>query len=65
MINGWRPKTKLVGPIPFNFDSQVVDELIDELTSFGSKYKERVIYLGKYVKIQETDIKAVLSYINK
>jgi len=65
MINGWRPKTKLVGPIPFNFDSQVIDELIDELTSFGSKYKERVIYLGIYAKIQETDIKAVLNYINK
>lgn len=39
MINGWRPKTKLVGPIPFNFDSQVVDELIDELTSFGGRHK--------------------------
>lgn len=39
MATGWRPKTKLVGPIPFNFDSQVVDELVDELTSFGSKYK--------------------------
>lgn len=47
MITGWRPKSKIVGPIPFNFDSQVIDELVDELTSFGSKYQERVIYLGK------------------
>ena len=39
MISGWMPKTKLVGPIPFNFDNQVVDELIDELTSFGSRHK--------------------------
>lgn len=46
MINGWRPKSKVVGPIPFNFDSQVIDELVDELTSFGSKHPHRVIYLG-------------------
>ena len=39
MATGWRPKMKLVGPIPFNFDSRVVDELIDELTSFGSRHK--------------------------
>ena len=39
MISGWRPKTKLVGPIPFNFDNQVVYELIDELTSFVSRHK--------------------------
>lgn len=38
-ISGWRPKTKIVGPIPFNFDNQVIDELIDELTSFGSRHK--------------------------
>jgi hypothetical protein len=46
MATGWRPKSKIVGPIPFNFDYQIVDELVDELTSFGSKYRERVIYLG-------------------
>ena len=46
MITGWRPKFKIVGPIPFNFDSPVLDQVIDELTSFGHKYKERVIYLG-------------------
>lgn len=39
MITGWRPKTKMVGPIPFNFDNQIVDQLIDELTSFGNKHK--------------------------
>ena len=35
-----------MGPIPFNFDAKINDEVIDELTSFGSKYKERVIFLG-------------------
>ena len=40
MINGWRPKQmNLMGPIPFNFDSNIVDAIIDELTSFGQKYK--------------------------
>ena len=46
MITGWKPKFRVVGPIPFNFDSPILDEIIDELTSFGQKYKERVIYLG-------------------
>ena len=47
MITGWRPKFRVVGPIPFNFDSVIIDEIIDELTSFGGQHKERVIYLGK------------------
>lgn len=46
MITGWRPKLKVLGPIPLNFDSKLLDEVIDELTSFGRKYRERVIYLG-------------------
>ena len=50
MITGWRPKQRVVGPIPLNFDSTITDEIIDELTSFGVKYRERVIYLGKYGK---------------
>jgi hypothetical protein len=39
MVTGWRPKSKIIGPIPFNFDNFVVDELVDELTSFGNNYK--------------------------
>ena len=46
IITGWKPKFKVLGPIPFNFDSAITDEVIDELTSFGQKHKERVIYLG-------------------
>lgn len=46
IITGWRPKNKILGPIPFNFDSSLLDEIVDELTSFGSRHKERVIYLG-------------------
>ena len=53
-----------MGPIPLNCDSPLVDEIIDELTSFGSKYKERVIYLGIRFLIQVTDIQVVLSCIN-
>jgi hypothetical protein len=52
MATGWRPKTKIVGPVPLNFDNQVVDELVDELTSFGSKYHERVVYLGMSLQTQ-------------
>jgi hypothetical protein len=29
----------MLGPIPLNFDFKIVDEIIDELTSFGRKYK--------------------------
>lgn len=25
IVTGWKPKSKIVGPIPFNFDNQVVD----------------------------------------
>lgn len=35
-----------MGPIPLNCDSQLLDEVVDELTSFGSRHKERVIFLG-------------------
>ena len=48
MSTGWRPKVRMLGPIPLNFDFKIVDEIVDELTSFGRKYKERVIYLGTF-----------------
>ncbi len=41
----------MLGPIPLNFDFKIVDEIVDELTSFGRKYKERVIYLGTFYLI--------------
>ena len=37
---------KVVGPIPLNFDSAVVDEVVETLTMLGYRGKERVIYLG-------------------
>ena len=46
MVGGWKPNGKIVGPIPLNFDNQVVDAVVEELTSFCSRHKERVIYLG-------------------
>jgi hypothetical protein len=49
MATGWRPKQRIVGPIPFNFDSTLTDLIVDEITSFGCKYRERVVYLGKYL----------------
>lgn len=48
-----------MGPIPLNCDSPLVDEIIDELTSFGSRYKERVIYLGRFCMIQDVDLRVV------
>ncbi len=38
-----------MGPVPLNCDSKLMDEVVDELTSFGSRYKARVIYLGRDV----------------
>ncbi len=45
MITGWKPKSRILGPIPLNFDCVVLDEIVDMLTSFSSRYTERVIYL--------------------
>ena len=45
-------------------DSALVDEIIDELTSFGSKYKERVIYLGRFCLIKGVDLRVVSKCIS-
>jgi hypothetical protein len=55
ILTGWRPRTKILGPIPLNCDAHLLDEVIDELTSFGSCHRERVIYLGKECGTQGGD----------
>lgn len=39
IITGWKPKMKVIGPVPLNFDNSIVDEIVDELTCFGKKAK--------------------------
>lgn len=48
---GWKPKLKVIGPIPLNFDNQFIDKSIkDVLKSDASIYS--VIYLGIFSFIQ-------------
>jgi hypothetical protein len=28
MISGWKPKIKVVGPIPLNFDNTIIDKIV-------------------------------------
>jgi hypothetical protein len=46
MLSGWKPKMRIVGPVPLNFDNPIIDTIVEELTSYGNKYLERVVYLG-------------------
>jgi hypothetical protein len=39
IVTGWKPKNRVLGPIPLNFDSKLLDEIVDELTSFGSRHR--------------------------
>lgn len=59
IITGWRPRTKILGPIPLNCDDRLVDEIVEELTSFGSRHRERVVYLGTQGAIQGGGLPAV------
>jgi hypothetical protein len=52
---------KVVGPIPLNFDSAVVDEVVETLTTLGQRSKERVVYLGTSQAMQGDGTRAVLS----
>jgi hypothetical protein len=36
---GWRPKNRILGPVPLNCDARLLDEIVDELTSFGSRHR--------------------------
>lgn len=46
MVSGWKPRMRIVGPVPLNFDNPIVDTIVEELTSYGKHHSERVIYLG-------------------
>jgi hypothetical protein len=65
IATGWQPKMRVVGPIPLNFDSSVVDEVVETLTMLGYRGKERVIYLGKCRFMQDGDTRVVSSSTRK
>lgn len=46
MLSGWKPKMRIVGPVPLNFDNPIIDCIVEGLTSYGKRYPERVVYLG-------------------
>lgn len=45
MITGWKPKMKIIGPMPLNFDNPNLDNLIKPLTYSDTSIHE-VVYLG-------------------
>lgn len=48
MLSGWKPRMRIVGPVPLNFDNPIVDTIVEELTSYGKHHTERVIFLGTH-----------------
>jgi hypothetical protein len=44
MINGWRPKFRITGPVPLRFGSAVMDSLVQFL--LGRSTPSEVVYIG-------------------
>ena len=65
ILTGWRPRTKILGPIPLNCDDHLLDEIVDELTSFGNRHRERVVYLGTACTSQGGASPAASDFIRK
>lgn len=45
MATGWKPKMKIIGPMPLNFDNPSIDNLIKPLV-FSETSIHEVVYLG-------------------
>ena len=45
MATGWKPKLKIIGPMPLNFDNPTVDKSLMALISQESAFYQ-VSYLG-------------------
>lgn len=45
MATGWKPKLKIIGPMPLNYDNPVVDKSIMALVHQESAFYE-VVYMG-------------------
>lgn len=46
MATGWKPKMKIIGPMPLNFDNPDLDNLIKPLV-FSDTSIHEVVYLGR------------------
>jgi hypothetical protein len=31
MLSGWKPKIRIVGPVPLNFDNPIIDAIVEGL----------------------------------
>ena len=51
MATGWKPKLKIIGPMPLNYDNPSVDRSIMALICQESAFYE-VVYLGTYPSMQ-------------
>ena len=63
MATGWKPKLKIIGPMPLNYDNQAVDKSILALVHQESAFYQ-IVYLGRYVISQARDLEVLLSCIS-
>lgn len=45
LATGWRPRLKIIGPMPLNFDNEHIDRLLKPVLSSDTSLYE-VVYLG-------------------
>ena len=45
IATGWRPRLKIIGPMPLNFDNPHIDKILRPLISSDTSL-DQVIYLG-------------------
>ena len=45
LATGWRPRLKIIGPMPLNFDNQHIDRILRPIISSETSLDE-VVFLG-------------------
>lgn len=49
IVTGWKPKMKIIGPMPLNFDNPHLDKTIRSIMSSDTSIYS-VVYLGKDIE---------------
>lgn len=52
LLTGWKPKLKIIGPMPLNFDNPRVDKSIMSLVHQESAFYE-VVFMGTSILIED------------
>lgn len=48
MVTGWKPKLKIIGPMPLNFDNKYIDKTVKSIVNSDTSIYSAV-YLGNHV----------------